>query len=156
MGVFKRFYNDLRKERTLVENKELGRIYTSVIEKYNECMDSEEYINSFILIQSLMEDRLYEMYQLYKYETEGNWYELETYHKMVDLKRIVNELGNNQWIPQELKRNLITGVEIRNKHIHFSFMGLESYDKDLSESFYYLFREVDKLLQKHKQSVYNV
>ena len=75
---------------------------------------------------------------------------LEYYHQQVDLKKIVRELYDFGVLTDEMKKHLLTSVNIRNKHIHFSFMDIDSFDKELSESFYYLFREIDKLVQKYK------
>jgi hypothetical protein len=37
-------YEDLRKQRSLVENDELGEVYTNVIELYNKSIEEENYI----------------------------------------------------------------------------------------------------------------
>lgn len=155
-NVFKRHYEDLRKKRSEVTNQELGDTYTNVIDEYNHCLEIEEYVVSFLLIQNLLEDRLYTLYRLYdtqKKKEDGYGLELslEYYHESIDLKRIVYELHDNGLLTTELKYNLITSITIRNRHIHFSFMNIDSYDRELSDSFYELFREVDKIVQKYKK-----
>lgn len=155
MEVFKNHYKDLRKKRSFVSNDGLGDIYKKVISEYNHCMDIEEYLVSFILIQNLLEDRLYVLYKLMdekKHKDDGITYDLsmEYYHERIDLRRIVYELFDYGLLTDELKRHLLTSVKLRNRHIHFSFMDIDSYDKELSEGYYTLFREVDKIVQKFK------
>ena len=151
--VLNRLYEDLRKERSLVDNYELGEVYTNVIELYNKSMDEENYLQSFILIQNLYEDRLY---VLYKYLTEsknGDNLSLEYYHQRVDLKKIVNELySEHRLFDDGVKKSLLRSIDIRNRFIHFSFMKPNVYTKELCEVFYILFREVDKEVQNFKKS----
>ena len=87
-----------------------------------------------------------------KHKDDGIKYDLsmEYYHERIDLRRIVYELSDYGLLTDELKRHLLTSVKLRNRHIHFSFMDIDSYDKELSEGFYTLFREVDKIVQKFK------
>ena len=66
-SVFKRFYEDLGRKRDLIEDVQLGETYTRVLDEYNHCMEVEEYIVSFLLIQNLLEDRVYVLYK-YVYE----------------------------------------------------------------------------------------
>ena len=49
--VLNRLYEDLRRERSNVDNEELGDVYKEVIELYNKSMDEKNYLQSFILIQ---------------------------------------------------------------------------------------------------------
>ena len=151
--VLNRLYEDLRKERSLVDNYELGEVYTNVIELYNKSMDEENYLQSFILIQNLYEDRLY---VLYKYLTEsknGDNLSLEYYHQRVDLKKIVNELySEHRLFDDGVKKSLLRSIDIRNRFIHFSFMKPNVYTKELCEVFYTLYREVDKEVQNFKKS----
>jgi len=132
--VFKRKYEDLRKKRSEVTNKVLGDTYKNVIEEYNHCLEIEEYVVSFLLIQNLLEDRLYTLYRLYdiqKQKKEGFGLELslEYYHESIDLKRIVYELSDNGLLTTELKYDLITSITIRNRHIHSKPKGIDKQDK---------------------------
>ena len=151
-SVFKYQYDDLRKNRSIIENYDLGDVYKSVIERYNESLSNGDYLTSFLLIQSLFEDRCYVLYQIFIYQTTGSYLTLETFHKEVDLRRVIRKLFDSNWLTETEHKTLQLSVNIRNKHIHFSFMGLESYDKELSETYYYLFREIDKMVQKRKRS----
>mgnify|MGYP000660465847 CR=1 FL=1 len=160
--VFKKFYDDLGKKRDDVNNSELGETYKRVLEEYKHCLEVEEYIVSFLLIQNLLEDRLYVLFKLvfeFKNKQGGKNFELNlsTYHKKNSLMNVVRDL--NEWgvLKPDIFRNLLTSVDIRNKQIHFSFIGIDSFDKELSESYYELFREVDKLIQtfKRKTKLYN-
>jgi hypothetical protein len=150
--VFKHRYDDLRKNRSIIENYDLGDVYKSVIERYNESLSNGDYLTSFLLIQSLFEDRCYVLYQIFIYQTTGSYLTLETFHKEVDLRKVIRELFDSNWLTETDYKTLQLSVNIRNKHIHFSFMGLESYDKELSETYYNLFREIDKMVQKRKRS----
>lgn len=150
--VLNRLYEDLRKERSVVDNKELGEVYSNVIELYNKSMEEKNYLQSFILIQNLYEDRLY---VLYKYLTEsknGDNLSLEYYHQNVDLKKIVRELYQTHRLFDEgVKKSLDRSIDIRNRFIHFSFMKPNVYNEELCNVFYTLFREVDEEIRKFKK-----
>ena len=155
MEVFKNHYKDLRKKRSHMSNDGLGDTYKKVISEYNHCMDIEEYLVSFLLIQNLLEDRLYVLYKLMdekKHKDDGMKFELslEYYHRNIDLRTIVYELFDYGLFNEELKKHLLTSLKLRNRHIHFSFVDIDSYDKELSEGYYILFREVDRIVQKFK------
>jgi|GEM_PF-6499552 len=150
--VLNRLYEDLRKERSLVDNQELGEVYSNVIELYNKSMEEKNYLQSFILIQNLYEDRLY---VLYKYLTEsknGDNLSLEHYHQNVDLKKIVRELyQTHRLFDDGVKKSLDRSIDIRNRFIHFSFMKPDVYTEELCKVFYTLFREVDEEIRKFKK-----
>lgn len=150
--VLNRLYEDLRKERSVVDNQELGEVYSNVIELYNKSMKEKNYLQSFILIQNLYEDRLY---VLYKYLTEskyGNNLSLEHYHQNVDLKKIVRELYSiHNLFDDGVKKSLDRSIDIRNRFIHFSFMKPNVYTEELCKVFYTLFREVDEEIRKFKK-----
>ena len=152
--VLNRLYEDLRKERSIVDNQELGEVYSNVIELYNKSIEEKNYLQSFILIQNLFEDRLY---VLYKYLTEsknGNDLSLEHYHQNVDLKKIVRELHSVHHLFDEgVKRSLNKSIDIRNRFIHFSFMKPDVYTEELCKVFHTLFREVDEEIRKFKKSM---
>ena len=150
--VLNRLYEDLRKERSVVDNQELGEVYSNVIELYNKSLEEKNYLQSFILIQNLYEDRLY---VLYKYLTEsksGDDLSLEHYHMNVDLKKIVRELYSiHNLFDDGVKKSLDRSIDIRNRFIHFSFMKPDVYTEELSNVFYTLFREVDEEIRKFKK-----
>ena len=151
--VLNRLYEDLRKERSIVGNQELGEVYSNVIELYNKSMEEKNYLQSFILIQNLYEDRLY---VLYKYLTESKNGDrdlsLEYYHKHIDLKKIVKELYSiHNLFDDGVKKSLDRSIDIRNRFIHFSFMKPDVYTEELCNVFYTLFREVDEEIRKFKK-----
>ena len=151
--VLNRLYEDLRKERSIVGNQELGEVYSNVIELYNKSMEEKNYLQSFILIQNLYEDRLY---VLYKYLTESKNGDrdlsLEYYHKHIDLKKIVKELYSiHNLFDDGVKKSLDRSIDIRNRFIHFSFMKPNVYTEELCKVFYTLFREVDEEIRKFKK-----
>ena len=147
-------YEDLRKQRSLVDNDELGDVYKNVIELYNKSLSEENYIQSFILIQNLFEDRLYTLYKYVKEKNDGYYLSLETLHKRTDLKKLVWELCNKYRVFDErTKKTLNKSIDIRNRFIHFSFMKPNVYSKKLCEVFYILFREMDKEVQTFKKTI---
>ena len=152
--ILDRLYEDLRKERSLVDNPELGEVYKNVIELYNKSMVEKNYLQSFILIQNLYEDRLY---VLYKYLTEsksGDNLSLEYYHETVPLMKLVKSLHyDHQLYDKRVKDSMIRSIEIRNRFIHFSFMKPNIYTEDLCKVFYTLFREVDKEIRNFKKKL---
>ena len=147
-------YEDLRKERSLLENEELGEVYKKVIDLYNKSMEEENYLQSFILIQNLYEDRLYVLYKYVVESKNGYNLSLEFYHKTVDLKRIISELHSPHLLFDDLvKKTLDKSVDIRNRFIHFSFIKPDVYSKRLCNTFYILFREVDKEIRNFKKTL---
>ena len=82
--VLNRLYEDLRKERSIVDNEELGDVYKEVIELYNKSMDEKNYLQSFILIQNLYEDRLYVLYKYLNESNSGNNLSLEELRTISD------------------------------------------------------------------------
>lgn len=152
--VLNRLYEDLRKERSVVDNQGLGEVYSNVIGMFNKSLEEKNYLQSFILIQNLYEDRLY---VLYKYLTEsksGDNLSLEYYHQNVDLKKIVRELHQTHRLFDDgVKKSLDRSIDIRNRFIHFSFMKPDVYTEELCNVFYTLFREVDEEIRKFKKSV---
>ncbi len=113
-------YEDLRKDRSLLENDELGEVYKKVIELYNKSMDDKNYLQSFILIQNLYEDRLYVLYKYVVESKNGYSLSLEEYHKTVDLKKIIRELHSTYYLFDDKVRNTLNkSIDIRNRFIHF-------------------------------------
>lgn len=147
-------YEDLRKRRSLVDNEELGEVYSNVISLYNKSMEEENYLQSFILIQNLFEDRLYTLFK-YVLEKEENYtLSLETLHTKWDLKTMIFKLYDTYFVFDEsTKRTLVKSVDVRNRFIHFSFMKPDVYTKKLCDVFYILFREMDKEVQKYKKTL---
>lgn len=147
-------YEDLRKERSLLENEELGVVYKNVIELYNKSMEEENYLQSFILIQNLYEDRLYVLYKYVVENENGDSLSLEYYHQTVDLKKIIRELHSTYSLFDDKVRNTLNkSIDIRNRFIHFSFIKPDVYSKKLCNTFYILFREVDKEIQNFKKTI---
>jgi hypothetical protein len=147
-------YEDLRKERSLLENDELGEVYKEVIRLYNKSMEEENYLQSFILIQNLYEDRLYVLYKYVVESKNGNSLSLEHYHQTVDLKKIIRELHSTYSLFDDKVRNTLNkSIDIRNRFIHFSFIKPNVYSKNLCNTFYILFREVDKEIRNFKKTL---
>ena len=147
-------YEDLRKERSLLENDELGEVYKEVIQLYNKSMEEENYLQSFILIQNLYEDRLYVLYKYVVESKNGYSLSLEEYHQTVDLKKIIRELHSTYSLFDNKVRNTLNkSIDIRNRFIHFSFIRPDVYSKKLCNTFYILFREVDKEIRNFKKTL---
>ena len=107
-------YEDLRKERSLLENDELGEVYKEVLQLYNKSMEEENYLQSFILIQNLYEDRLYVLYKYVVESKNGYSLSLEEYHKTVDLKKIIRELHSTYSLFDDKVRNTLNkSIDIR-------------------------------------------
>lgn len=147
-------YEDLRKERSLLENDELGEVYKEVIQLYNKSMEEENYLQSFILIQNLYEDRLYVLYKYVVESKNGYSLSLEEYHQTIDLKKIIRELYSTYSLFDDKVRNTLNkSIDIRNRFIHFSFIKPNVYSKKLCNTFYILFREVDKEIRNFKKTL---
>jgi len=145
---------DLRRERSVIDNEGLGEVYKNVIELYNKSMNEENYLQSFILIQNLFEDRLYVLYKYVEESKNGDDLSLEYYHKSIPLWKVILQLNENHSIyDRNIKQQLLDLNTIRNRFIHFSFMKPDVYTKELSEVFYTIFRELDSEVRKFKKSL---
>lgn len=145
---------DLRRQRSIIDNKGLGDVYKNVIELYNKSLEEENYLQSFILIQNLFEDRLYVLYKYVEESKTGYDLSLEHYHKKIPLWKVISELNENHSIyDRNIKQQLLDLNTIRNRFIHFSFMKPDVYTKELSEVFYTIFRELDSEIRKFKKSL---
>jgi hypothetical protein len=152
--VLNRLYEDLRKERSLVNNTELGKVYKTVLELYKKSMEEKNYLQSFILIQNLYEDRLYVLYKYLTEKKSGNNLSLEYYHENVPLMKLIKSLHyEHKLYDKRVLDSMIRSVEIRNRFIHFSFMKPDVYTEELCKIFYTLFREVDKEIRNFKKGL---
>lgn len=152
--VLNRLYEDLRKERSSVDNIELGVVYKNVLELYKKSMEEKNYLQSFILIQNLYEDRLYVLYKYLSEKKSGNNLSLEYYHENVPLMKLVKSLQRDfNLYDKRVLDSMIRSVEIRNRFIHFSFMKPDVYTEELCKIFYTLFREVDKEIRNFKKKL---
>lgn len=152
--VLNRLYEDLRKERSSVDNIELGVVYKNVLELYKKSMEEKNYLQSFILIQNLYEDRLYVLYKYLSEKKSGNNLSLEYYHENVPLMKLVKSLQRDfNLYDKRVLDSMIRSVEIRNRFIHFSFMKPDVYTEELCKIFYTLFREVDKEIRDFKKKL---
>jgi hypothetical protein len=158
MKNFKNHYGDLRKKRSEIGNTGLGKIYKDVLSQFKKSFDDGNYLVSFLIIQSLLEDRIYVFYRImliHRNQSEGNDEipELNTILRSKDVKDVIKELKSYGWVDDVLRDKLFNTLDIRNKHIHFSFMGIENFSEDLCKGFYNQFREIDKLIKKYKREL---
>ena len=158
MKIFKKHYGDLRRKRSDIGNIGLGEIYKNVLTQYKKSFDEGNYLVSFLIIQSLLEDRIYVFYRMmliHKNRKDGKDEipELEKIFRSIDVKEVIKELKKYGWIDDGLRDKLFNTLDLRNKHIHFSFMGIENFSEDLCSGFYTQFREVDKLIRKYKKEL---
>lgn len=156
MKTFNNHYGDLRRKRSDIDNVGLGNVYKKVLSEYKRSFDGGNYLVSFLLIQSLLEDRLYVFYRMmliHKNREEGidEIPDLEKIFRSIDIKDVIRELKKYGWIDDVFRDKIFRTVDIRNKHIHFSFMGYDNFTDDLCNGFYLQFRGVDKLIKKYKK-----
>ena len=151
--VFTNYYKDLRKIRNDIDYTALSRQIKKSLIEFERCMDFEEYYSSFLIIQSLLEDRINVLYRIYY---RCNHRKPIKENEMVKpISFYIDELYNNGWIKDNLHRDLIMSVKIRNSRIHYTFMTHpddSEIDRDLCKSFYELFRNVDSLIIHMKRS----
>ena len=55
-----------------------------------------------------------------------------------------------------VRNTLNKSIDIRNRFIHFSFIKPDVYSKNLCNTFYILFREVDKEIQNFKKTLQQI
>ncbi len=155
MKVFKNHYGDLRRKRSEINRNGLGNVYRRVLQEFNENREKGNYLVSFLLIQSLLEDRIYVLYRMMlihqNLKTTGDIPELEKIFRSIDVGDSIKQLKKYGWIDDILRDKLFSTLDVRNKHIHFSFMGLDNFTEDLCNGFYKQFREVDGLIRKYKK-----
>jgi len=158
MKVFKNHYSDLRRKRSDIDNTGLGEVYRNVLNQYKKNLNEGNYLVSFLIIQSLLEDRIYVLYRMMlihisRMEGNNEIPVLEEIYKRNDVKDVVREIKKYNWMDDKFRDSLFNTLDIRNKHIHFSFMGFENFTEDICNGFYNQFREVDKLIRKYKKEL---
>jgi hypothetical protein len=158
MKVFKNHYSDLRRKRSDIDNTGLGEVYRNVLNQYKKNLNEGNYLVSFLIIQSLLEDRIYVLYRMMlihisRMEGNNEIPVLEEIYKRNDVKDVVREIKKYNWMDDKFRDSLFNTLDIRNKHIHFSFMGFENFTEDICNGFYNQFREVDKLIRNYKKEL---
>lgn len=150
--VLTRHYDNLGTKREEVRDSRLKELYRESIEEFNDYLKVEDYISSFILIQSLLEDRIKVLYRLVRKVRNGEDLSLKQLNQELKTPKVmIKELWNNHTISQTMYKDLKNSLDIRGNHIHYIFMDLDSMDKELSMSFYKLFRRVDKIVQRYRK-----
>ena len=149
--VLERHYDNLGTTREEVGYRRLRELYKECIDEFNYCMKVEDHITSFILIQSLLEDRIKVLYRLVRKVRDGKDLSVRQLNQELKTPKVmIKELWNNHTISQTMYKDLKNSLDIRGNHIHYIFMDLDSMDKELSMSFYKLFRRVDKIVQRYR------
>lgn len=152
-SVFNNYYINLRQRRNDTDYIRLSRQIKKSLIEFESCMECEKYYSSFLIIQSLLEDRIKVLYRIYyRCNSKGN---ITEYDMDKPIGEYITELFRNGWIIDNLYKDLITGVKIRNTRIHYTFMTHSDdseIDRDLCKSYYELFRIVDSLIYKMKKN----
>jgi len=160
MKVFKNNYGDLRRKRSDIDGTNLSMVYKKVLSEYKKGIREGNYLLCFLVIQSLLEDRIYVLYRMmiiHKNREMGiqEVPELEKFFRGIDVKETIKELHKYGWISDKVKDRLFLTIDVRNKHIHFSFIGFDNFTEDLCNGFYQQFREVDSIIKKYKRVLEN-
>ena len=71
-----------------------------------------------------------------------------------EIKEMLNLITSAYLLFDDRVRNTLNkSIDIRNRFIHFSFIKPDVYSKNLCNTFYILFREVDKEIQNFKKTL---
>jgi len=142
-------------ERVNMKPNELRKRFTYIIKKYNQHFKDGDYEVSFLLAQSLFEDRINVLWILgaWHRKSDDYWDMLKPHikeaksksitKKIFDLKdwEVINYSTAIRW------KNLML---VRNNLIHFSLFNTEEYTKENSRKFFNQFRRADKLISEFK------
>lgn len=132
--------------------------YTEAINLYNENLDNENYMVSFLIISALLEERINVCWVLL------NWYENDTEMRMVNkptpdnvsktpIKTKMNYLLQNGWVERSEFYEIKSLFTDRNYLIHLSLFNTKEYTKEICDKFYSMFRKMDKISREIKQMV---
>ena len=150
--VLTRYYDHLGKIREEVGYNRLGELYKQCIDDFYECIEVGDYNTSFLLISSLLEDRIKVLYRLVKKVRDGKDLSLKQLNQELKTPKVlVKELWNKGTISYEMYKDIKNSLDVRGNHIHYIFMDRYSMDLELSMSFYKLFRRVDTMVKDFKK-----
>ncbi len=142
-------------DRVKMNPYELRERFSYIIKKYNNHFDEGDYEVSFLLAQSLFEDRLNVLWILgaWHQKTDDYWDVMkpdvrESKGKSITSKiydlldwQIINNSTFMKW------KKLIV---LRNNLIHFSLFNVNEYTEENSSKFFTEFRNADKLIGEFK------
>lgn len=143
-------------DRVKMDSEELRERFSYIIKKYNTHFNDKDYEVSFLIAQSLFEDRVNVLWIL------GSWYQKTDDYWDV-LKPEVNEYKGKpifikirellEWdvIDDSTAKRWKGLLNLRNNLIHFSLFNTDEYTDDVSSRFFNEFRNVDKLIGQFKK-----
>ena len=149
-------------ERMKMEPDELRNRFSQIIKKYNSHFNDGDYEVSFLISQSLFEDRINVLWVLGSWHSENDdyleWLKPRPDDTMkVSMKKKIDELKNWGIIDFTTFQKWKNLIHTRNNLIHFSLFNIEEYTSEISSSFFNEFRKIDKLITdfKIKTDFYN-
>jgi len=132
--------------------------YTEAINLYNENLDNENYMVSFLIISALLEERINVCWVLL------NWFENDREMRLVNkptpdnvsrtpIKSKMNYLLQNEWVEKNEFHEIKSLFKVRNYLIHLSLYNTKEYTREICDEFYSMFRKMDKISKEIKQMV---
>lgn len=142
-------------DRVKMDNDELRDRYTYIIKKYNKHFKDGDYEVSFLIAQSLFEDRLNVLWILgcWYNKTDDYWDVLKPEVKEYQYKGLTTKIRElKEWgiINYPSSRRWMKMVQVRNSLIHFSLFNTDEFTKENSRKFFNSFRKVDRIINEFK------
>lgn len=143
-------------DRVKMEPDELRERFSYIIKKYNTHFNDGDFEVSFLLAQSLFEDRVNVLWILgaWHQKTDDYWDvlkpEVDEYkRKSISIK--IRELSEWDIINHSTAKQWKGLMNLRNNLIHFSLFNTDEYTEETCSRFFNEFRNVDKLIADFKR-----
>ncbi len=142
-------------DRVKMNPDELRERFTHSIKKYNKHFKEGDYEVSFLLAQSLFEDRINVLWILCSWfqKSEEYWDVLKPDVKEYQRKGLstkVMELKDWDIINYGTMLRWKKMIQVRNALIHFSLFNTDEFTLENSRKFYNAFRKADRIINEYK------
>lgn len=142
-------------DRIKMSPDELRERYTYSIKKYNTHLKEGDYEVSFLLAQSLFEDRVNVLWILGSWfqKSEEYWDVLKPEVKEYQRKSLTSKVIElNGWdvINYRTMLEWKKMIQVRNNLVHFSLFNTDEFTLEISKKFFNNFRKADKVLNNYK------
>ena len=156
--------------RNQLNGEQLYENYKVAINQFNKSLENEEYIVSFLLGVSLMEERITACYVMLKWydnilmnEEEVNdvdlikWdTELKPSSGEIERTGIGEKLSliqDKKYISRNKKDEVVSATLKRNNLVHLSFHNIDNYSTEVCNRFFEYYRYFDKISNQIKKDI---
>lgn len=156
--------------RNQLNGKQLYENYKVAINQFNKSLENEEYIVSFLLAVSLMEERITACYVMLKWydnilmnedKVDGvdlmKW-DMEYKPSSGEIERTgIGEkllfIQNKEYISRNKKDEVVSASLKRNNLVHLSFHNIDNYSTEVCNRFFEYYRYFDKISLQIKKDL---